>query len=80
MAKLLHVHRLPPTTTESELQRLFEGVGRVINCDVITGGSTHNSKVIGFVEMETEQEARKAIDQFNGKELGGQVIYVSERP
>jgi RNA recognition motif-containing protein len=55
-------------------------VGRVINCDVITGGSTHNSKVIGFVEMETEQEARKAIDQFNGKELGGQVIYVSERP
>ena len=80
MPKVLGIHRLPTCTTDADLQKLFEGVGRVINCDVITGGSTHNSKVIGFVEMETEEDARRAVDQLNGKELAGQTIYVSERP
>jgi cold-inducible RNA-binding protein len=78
MAKMLHVHRLPTCTTDADLQKLFEGVGRVVNCDVVTDGSTRVSKVVGFVEMETEEEARKAIDQFNGKELAGRVIYVFE--
>jgi len=80
MAKLLHVHRLPSCITDADLQKLFEGVGRVMNCDVITGGSTHNSKVMGFVEMETEEDARRAIDQLNGKELAGRTIFVSVVP
>jgi RNA recognition motif-containing protein len=46
----LHVHRLPVSTTDSELQRLFEGVGRVVNCDLVTDGTTRMSKAIGFVE------------------------------
>ena len=77
MPKMLHVHRLPAGTTDADLQKLFEGVGRVINCDVITDGSTCSSKVIGFVEVETEEEARRAVDQFNGKELAGRAIFVS---
>jgi RNA recognition motif-containing protein len=36
------------------------------------------SKAIGFVEMATVQEAQRAIDQLNGKELAGRVIQVSE--
>ena len=78
MSTMLHVHRLPVSTTDSELQSLFEGAGRVINCDVVTDGTTRMSKAIGFVEMATEEEARKAIDQLNGKELVGRVIQVSE--
>jgi len=74
----LHVHRLPVSTTNAELQRLFEGVRRVINCDVGTDGTTRMSKAIGFVEMATVQEVRRAIDQLNGKELAGRVIQVSE--
>jgi RNA recognition motif-containing protein len=73
---MLHVHRLPTCTTDADLQQLFEGVGRVINCDVIADSSTRVSKVIGFVE--TEEEARRAIDQLHGKELAGRVIHVSE--
>jgi hypothetical protein len=38
-----HVHRLPISTTDAELQRLFEGVGRVINCDVVTDETTRIS-------------------------------------
>jgi cold-inducible RNA-binding protein len=77
MSTKLHVHRLPASTTDAELQRLFEEAGRVVNCDVVTNGPTHVSRAIGFVEMATEQEARRAIDQLNGKELAGQVIQVS---
>jgi RNA recognition motif-containing protein len=36
------------------------------------------SKAIGFVEMATVQEVRRAVDQLNGKEFAGQVIQVSE--
>jgi RNA recognition motif-containing protein len=36
------------------------------------------SRAIGFVEMATEEEARRATDQFNGKELAGRIILVSE--
>jgi RNA recognition motif-containing protein len=78
MTTKLHVHRLPVSTTETELQKLFEGVGRVVNCDVVTDGTTRMSKAIGFVEMATVQEARKAIELLNGKELAGRVILVSE--
>jgi RNA recognition motif-containing protein len=78
MTTKLHVHRLPISTTDAELQRLFERVGRVINCDVVTNGTTRVSKAIGFVEMATVQEARRVIDQLNGKELAGRVIQVSE--
>ncbi|MGA3261569.1 MAG: hypothetical protein ABSA12_16355 [Verrucomicrobiia bacterium] len=43
MTALLHVHRLPVSTTDAELQKLFEGVGRVVNCDVVTDGTTRAS-------------------------------------
>jgi RNA recognition motif-containing protein len=77
MATMLHVHRLPSRITDSELQRLFEGMGRVTNCDVVTDGTPRTSKAIGFVEMATEEEARRAIAQLHGIELGGRVIQVS---
>jgi hypothetical protein len=41
-------------------------------------GTTSMSKATGFVEMATVQEARRAIDQLNGKKLAGRVIQISE--
>ena len=78
MTRLLHVHRLPSSTTEYELQRIFEGVGHVVNCDIVVDGTTRFSKAIGFVEMGSEEDARRAIDQLNGKELSGRMIQVSD--
>ena len=77
MTTKLHIHRPPVRATDVELQKLFEGVGRVINCDVVTDGTTRMSKAIGFVEMATVEEAQRAIDQLNGRELAGRVIRVS---
>jgi RNA recognition motif-containing protein len=78
MSKMLHVHCLPSSTTDADLQRLFEGVGHVVRCDVVTDGTPRYSKAIGFVEMGSESEAQRAIDQLNGKELSGRTIQVSK--
>jgi RNA recognition motif-containing protein len=45
---------------------------------IIKDRYSNQSKGFGFVEMETEEEAQKAIDQFNGGELQGKKITVSE--
>jgi RNA recognition motif-containing protein len=78
MTRTLHVQRLPSSTTDFELQKIFEKVGCVVNCDVVADGTTRYSKAIGFVEMGTEAEARRAINRLNGKKLAGRVIRVSE--
>jgi RNA recognition motif-containing protein len=77
MCTTLFVQRLPIGTTDAELQGLFEGVGRVLNCDVMTDSDTRVSKAFVFVEMPTEEEAKRAIDKLNGAELGGRTIFVS---
>jgi len=50
----------------------------VVSVAIIKDKYSNQSKGFGFVEMETEEEARKAIDQFNGGELQGKKIVVSE--
>ena len=78
MRTTLYVQRLPIQTTDAELRRLFERVGRVLNCDVMADASTRISKAFAFVEMSTAEEAERAVDRLNGAELGGRVIFVSE--
>jgi RNA recognition motif-containing protein len=78
MCTTLYVQRLPITTTDAELQKAFEAVGRVLNCDVMTDGDTRISKAFALVEMSTEEEAKRAIDRLNGVDFGGRVIFVSE--
>jgi len=75
---MLYVHHLSSSTTDTELQTLFERVARVVNCDVVVNGTTRISRAIGFVEMATEKGARRAIAQLNGKELGGRRILIAE--
>ncbi len=45
---------------------------------IIKDRYSNQSKGFGFVEMETEEEARLAIERFNGGELQGKTITVSE--
>ncbi|MBI2010760.1 MAG: RNA-binding protein [Candidatus Colwellbacteria bacterium] len=44
----------------------------------ITDRATGRSKGFGFVEMSTDEEAQKAIEMFNGKELDGRTVTVNE--
>ncbi len=78
MATKLFVGGLPYAMTDDQLQELFVSVGTVVSAKVIVDRETNRSKGFGFVEMSTEDEAKAAVAQVNGKEVEGRNINVSE--
>ncbi|MBI4472841.1 MAG: RNA-binding protein [Acidobacteria bacterium] len=77
MSKKIYVGNLPFKTTEDELTSMFEQVGAVESVSIITDRETGRSKGFGFVSM-SDDDAEKAIAQFNGKEIGGRSLTVNE--
>ena len=77
MSKKIFVGNLSFQTTEGDLSNLFDHVGQVESVKIITNRATGRSKGFGFLEMG-EEEADKAIAQFNGAELNGRSITVNE--
>lgn len=78
MAKKLFVGGISYSTTNSQLEELFTKAGKVESADVITDKFSGQGKGFGFVEMSTEEEAKKAIEMFNGYSLNGRTITVNE--
>jgi RNA recognition motif-containing protein len=78
MVKKLYVGNLAFQTTSQDLQELFGQAGTVESASVIEDRDTGQSKGFAFVEMSTEEEAAAAIEQFNGKEVGGRALKVNE--
>jgi RNA recognition motif-containing protein len=66
------------TTTEEELEQLFEPYGIVDRAQIITDRDTGRSRGFGFVEMPDATEAQAAIDGLNGTSLGGRPLTVNE--
>ena len=64
--------------TDSDLSDLFGEYGDISSAKVIMDRETGRSKGYGFVEIENEEEAKKAIEELNGAEYDGRVISVSE--
>ena len=77
MTKKLYVGNLSFQTTEGDLDELFAQAGEVESVRIITDRDTGRSRGFGFVEMN-EENAEKAISQFNGKELDGRELTVNE--
>lgn len=78
MGKKLYVGGLPYSTDENALRELFSEAGTVESAAVITDRDSGRSKGFGFVEMSSDQEADKAIELLDGKELDGRTINVNE--
>lgn len=78
MNKRLYIGGLSYNTTENSLRDAFSQAGTVDTVSVITDKFSGKSRGFGFVEMSTEDEAQKAIDLLNGKELDGRNITVNE--
>lgn len=78
MATNLFVGGLAYAVTDDELRELFEAAGTVKSAKVIVDKYSNQSKGFGFVEMGSDDEAKKAIDDLNGKEVQGRSIAVSE--
>lgn len=74
----IYVGNLPYTTDDRELQAEFEQFGQVSRAQVIMDRETGRSKGFGFVEMPDDGEARQAIEELNGKQVGGRPLRVNE--
>jgi RNA recognition motif-containing protein len=64
--------------TEEELRGLFQEFGQVDTVNIITDNYSGQSKGFGFVEMANREEAMKAIDALNAKEVKGRALTVNE--
>lgn len=78
MAKKLYVGNLPFTVTEESLNQKFAEFGAVTSAKIITDRDTGRSKGFGFVEMDDDAGADKAITTLNGGDFGGRAMIVSE--
>ena len=78
MATKLYVGNLSFRTTSEDLREAFSSAGTVESATVIEDRDTGRSRGFGFVEMATPEEAAAAIEQFNGKDLGGRALTVNE--
>jgi len=74
----IYVGNLPWSATDQELSEMFGEIGAVRSATVITDRETGRSRGFGFVEMDSDDDAKKAIADFNGKDMGGRPLRVNE--
>ena len=73
----LYVGNLSYDTTEDDIRTLFAEAGTVSEVALIKDRDSGTSKGFAFVTMSTQDEAKKAIEQFNGKSLGNRELTVN---
>ena len=78
MAKNIYVGNLTWECTADDLLALFQEHGNVSRAQVITDRETGRSRGFGFVEMDNDGEAQKAIDALNGADYQGRPLTVNE--
>ena len=78
MATKLYVGNLSFDITESELRQTFAAFGNVTSCNIIMDRMTDRPRGFAFVEMASNDEANKAINELNGRELNGRALVVNE--
>ena len=78
MATKLFVGSLAWGTNDDSLKAFFASAGTVVSATVIMDRETNRSKGFGFVEMSSDEEAKAAVEQLNGKDLDGRAVVVNE--
>lgn len=78
MTNKLFVGGLDYATTDSQLEEHFGSIGKVLSAKVIVDKYTGQGKGFGFVEMESEKDAKAAMDKLNGSSINGRAIAVKE--
>jgi RNA recognition motif-containing protein len=78
MGRKLYVGNLPYTASEQDLQDLFGRAGQVESVNVMRDMATGRARGFAFVEMASDDDAQKAIDQLNNTDFGGRNLTVNE--
>ena len=74
----IYVGNISHSVTEDVLRELFEKIGPVASVKMITDKFTGMPRGFGFVQMESNEDAQKAIEELNGYELEGRAIVVNQ--
>ena len=74
----LYIGNLSFRMSSSELEELFASIGTVESATVVEDRETGRSRGFGFVEMASKEDAEKAIEELNGKEVDGRELKVNE--
>ena len=77
MSNKLFVGNLSFNTTENDLQDAFAAHGTVTETNLMMDRATNRPRGFAFVTMSTPEEAQKAIEAMNGKELDGRALTVN---
>lgn len=75
--KKLFVANLPWSVNNEGLKDMFSKFGEVMEAEVISDRTSGRSKGFGFVTFQNEEDAKKAIEEMNGKEVEGRKIVVN---
>ena len=78
MGTRLYVGNLSFTASEGDLLTLFQQAGTVAGCNLVMDKYTNKSRGFAFVDMGSQGEANKAVEQFNGKDFQGRALVVNE--
>jgi len=78
MAKNIYVGNLVWDAHQDDLLAVFQEYGKVVEAQVLVDRETGRSRGFGFVKMENDEEAQRAIDNLNGKPFKGRPLTVNE--
>ncbi|PIT98878.1 MAG: RNA-binding protein [Bdellovibrionales bacterium CG10_big_fil_rev_8_21_14_0_10_45_34] len=74
----IYVGNLPYRLSEEELMGHFAQMGEVLSAQIVTDRETGRSKGFGFVEMQSADEAKSAVEKLDGQPLAGRNLKVTE--
>jgi len=77
MSSKLFVGNLSFNTTENDLQDAFAAHGTVTETNLMMDRATGRPRGFGFITMSSAEEAQKAIEAMNGKDIDGRALTVN---
>ncbi len=78
MGKKIFVANISYNATEDNLKELFSKVGEIKSVNIVADKHTGQRKGFGFIEMATEEDAKKAIASLNGTTFMERTLSVAE--
>jgi RNA recognition motif-containing protein len=78
VGKKIYVGNISFKATEGDIRELFSEIGEVESVNLITDAQTRLPKGFGFVEMSSEEDAKKAISALDGKTFLERTLSVAE--
>lgn len=78
MGTRLFVGNLSFDVSDDDLRQAFSEAGSCSSASIVRDRMTGKSRGFGFVEMTTEEEAKRAVSTLNGRDLQGRAMNVSE--